>query len=147
MVFHICFILRIYLKLHLTKFRHYLMCNPVVFFVDHMAIKYLVNKAELIGRLARWGLLLEEFDYTVEYKPGRMNLQANHLSRLSKMMGENPIDDRLVDDNLFMITAKPEWYADIVEFLSTEKLPEDWTKEERKNVRVNSRYFAVVGYR
>ena len=25
------------------KFRHYLICNPVVFFVDHMAIKYLVN--------------------------------------------------------------------------------------------------------
>ena len=39
-----------------------------------MAIKYLVNKAEVSGRLARWMLLLEEFDYTVEYKPGRMHL-------------------------------------------------------------------------
>jgi hypothetical protein len=65
------------------KFRHYLMCNLVVFFVDHMAIKYLVNKAELSGRLARWVLLLEKFDYLVEYKPGRMHLQADHLSRLS----------------------------------------------------------------
>ena len=36
-------------------------------FVDHIAIKYLVNKAELSGRLARWVLLLSEFDYTVEY--------------------------------------------------------------------------------
>ena len=44
------------------KFRQYLLCNPVVFFVDHMAIKYLVNKAELSGRLARWVLLLSEFD-------------------------------------------------------------------------------------
>ena len=35
------------------KFCHYLMCNLVVFFVDHMAIKFLVNKAELSGRLAR----------------------------------------------------------------------------------------------
>ena len=69
------------------KFRHYLNCNPVVFFVDHMAIKYLVNKPELSGRLARWVLLLEEFDYTVEYKLGRMHLQAIHLSRLSKDMG------------------------------------------------------------
>ena len=40
------------------KFRHFLMCNPVVFFVDHMAIKFLVNKPELSGRLARWVLLL-----------------------------------------------------------------------------------------
>lgn len=35
------------------KYCHCLVCNPVVFFVDHMTIKYLVNKAELSGRLAR----------------------------------------------------------------------------------------------
>ena len=62
-------------------------------------------------------------------------------------MGESPIDDMLVNDNFFMVTAKPEWYAGIVEFLTTQKLPEDWTKEKRKNVRVNSRHFAVVGHR
>ena len=60
------------------KFRHYLLCNPLVFFIDRMAINYLVNKAELSGRLASWVLLLDEFDYTVEYKLGRMHLQADH---------------------------------------------------------------------
>jgi hypothetical protein len=54
------------------KFCYYLICNPLVFFVDHMAIKFLVNKPELNGRLARWVLLLEKFDYTVDYKPGRI---------------------------------------------------------------------------
>jgi hypothetical protein len=56
------------------KYRHYLLMNPVVFFVDHMALRYLVNKPELSGRLARWILLLFEFDYTVQYKPGKMPL-------------------------------------------------------------------------
>ena len=41
------------------KFRHYLICNLVVFFVDHMAIKYL-DKVELSGKLARWVLLLRK---------------------------------------------------------------------------------------
>jgi hypothetical protein len=129
------------------KFRHYLICNPVVFFVDHMAIKYLVNKAELSGRLARWVLLLEEFDYTVEYKPGRMHLQADHLSRLSKDIGTSPVNDMLMNDNLFVVTAQPEWYARIVEFLTTQQLSGEWTKEDRRKVRVNSRHFAVVGHR
>ena len=129
------------------KFRHYLVCNPVIFFVNHMAIKYLVNKVELSGRLIRWVSLLEEFDHTVEYKPGRMHLQTDHLSRLSERMGESPIYDMLVHDNLCVITAKPEWYAGIVEFLTTQKLLEDWTKEEKKNVRVNNRHFAVVEHR
>lgn len=64
-------------------FRQYLMCNPVVFFVDHMAIKYLVNNAEMSGMLPKSVLLLEEFDYTVEYKPGWIHLQFDHLLELS----------------------------------------------------------------
>ena len=127
------------------KFRHYLICNPVVFFVDHMAIKYLVNKAELSGRLARWVLLLEEFDYTVEYKPGRLHLQADHLSRLSDEVGTSPIDDRFIEDNLFLVTSTLDWYAGIVEFLTTQRLPAEWTKEDMRKVRVNSRHFAAIG--
>ena len=84
---------------------------PNDFFVDYMAIKFLVNKAELNERLARWVLLLEVFDYIVEYKPGRIHLQTDHLSRLSEEMGASPIDDRLVDDNFFVVTSKSEWYA------------------------------------
>ena len=129
------------------KLRHYLICNPVVFFVDHMAIKYLVNKAERSGRLARWVLLLEEFDYIVEYKPGRMHLMADHLSRLLEEMGTSPIDDKFINDNLFLVMSSLDWYAGIVEFLTTQRLPAEWTKDERKNVRVNSRHFAIIGNR
>ena len=79
-----------------------------------MAIKYLVNKAELSGRQARWILLLEEFDYTVEHKQSHMHLQADQLSRLSEEMGKNLIYDKFVDDSLFVVVAKPDWYACIV---------------------------------
>ena len=131
----------------IKKFWHYLICNPVVFFVDHMTIKYLVNKAELSGRLARWVLLLEDFDYTVEYKPRRLHLQADHLSMLSEEIGTSPIDDRFIVHNLFLVTSSPDWYAGIVEFLTTQRLPTEWTKEERRKVRVNNRHFAVIGIR
>ena len=129
------------------KFQHYLLCNPMVFFVNHMAIKFLVNKAELSGRLARWVLLLREFDYTVEYKPSRMHLQADHLSRLSKEMGVSPIDDMLMDDNFFVVTSKPEWYAGIIEFLTTQQLLGELTKEDWRKIRVNSRHYAVIGHK
>ena len=111
---------------------------------EQRAREYLVNKAELTGRLARWVLLLKEFDYTVEYKPGRMHLQADHLSRLSDEVGSSLIDDSLRDDNLFLVTAKADWYANIVEFLKTQQLTGDWTKEARKKVTVNSRHYAMI---
>lgn len=89
--------------------------------------------------------MFEEFDYMGEYKPRLINLQADHLSTLSKKkMGESPEDDRLVDDNIFVVTAKSDWYASIVEFLTTQKLAKDWTKEERRKIRVNTRCFVVL---
>ena len=76
------------------KFRHYLLMNKVIFFVDHMVLRYLVNKPDLSGRLARWILLLTEFNYMVQYKPGKMHLQADHLSRLSEEVGTEEMIDR-----------------------------------------------------
>jgi hypothetical protein len=31
----------------LHKFKHYLLCNKFVFFVDHMALAYLINKPQV----------------------------------------------------------------------------------------------------
>ncbi len=62
------------------KFRHYLLMNFVVFFVDHMALKYIVNKPDLNGRLTHWVLLFIEFDYIVKYKPRSLHKQVDHLS-------------------------------------------------------------------
>jgi hypothetical protein len=47
-------------------FWHYLLLNPIVFFLDHMALKYLVNMPNFNGRLACWILLFDEFDYMME---------------------------------------------------------------------------------
>jgi hypothetical protein len=37
----------------LHKFRHYLLGNKFIFHVDHMALVYLVNKPQVLGRIAR----------------------------------------------------------------------------------------------
>ena len=79
-------------------------------------------------------LLLEKFDYTVEYKSRCMHLQADHLSRLSEDMGTTPIDDSLIDDRLFVVTTTLDWYAGFVEFLINQQLLAEWTKGKIKKV-------------
>ena len=40
------------------KYRHYLLDYKVTFHIDHDTLKYIVNKSQLSGRIARWILLL-----------------------------------------------------------------------------------------
>ena len=118
--------------------------NKVIFFVNDMALRYLVNKPDLSGRLARWILLLTEFDYTVQYKPGKMNLQADHLSRLSTETGIEEMDDEFPDRWLFGVQKVPLWYSYIAEFLSTQAFLANLDRNERRKIRVNSTNFAII---
>ncbi len=46
----------------LHKFRHFVLGNKFVFYVDHMALAYLVNKPHVLRRIARQFLLFLEYD-------------------------------------------------------------------------------------
>ncbi len=74
----------------LHKFRHYLLSNMFTFFVDHMALVYLVNKPQVYGILTKWLLLFLEYDFKIIYKLGRSHQMVDALSRLpnhTKLVG------------------------------------------------------------
>ena len=62
------------------KFCHYLLGYKTIFHTDHNALKYLVNQADLSGRIARWVLLLQEFDFEVQVKPEKAHINADYNS-------------------------------------------------------------------
>lgn len=80
------------------KIPSYFLMNLVVFFVDHLAHQYMVNKPDISGRVRRWVLLLEELDCIVEYKPNYLHKQVNHLSRMFEKGAIMDSDDELPDD-------------------------------------------------
>jgi len=66
----------------LYKFKHSLLGNRIVFYVDHMALVYLVNKPQVFGTIVRWLFLFLEYDFKIVYKLNRSHLMANALNRL-----------------------------------------------------------------
>ena len=52
------------------KFRHYLLANKFVFFIDHQVLLYLMNKPYNICRIVRWFLILLESDFRIVVKKG-----------------------------------------------------------------------------
>ncbi|KAL3689878.1 hypothetical protein R1sor_016187 [Riccia sorocarpa] len=88
------------------KFKPYLQGNKFVFFVDHQALTYIVNKVHITGRIARWLLLLQEFDFTVMYKSGKINILADQLSRIEMGREIEHEDDSFPDEYLMNINLE-----------------------------------------
>ena len=70
------------------KFKNYLLGAQFKMFTDNSALKYLVNKPMLGGKIYRWLLLFQEYDFDIIVKPRRLNAGPDHLSRLES--GEEP---------------------------------------------------------
>ena len=62
-------------------FRHYLYGNRCNVYTDHEALRALLNTPHPSGKLARWGLTLQELDFHIHYRPGPKNTNADALSR------------------------------------------------------------------
>jgi hypothetical protein len=86
----------------LHKFTHYLLGNKFVFYVDHMALVYLVNKPHVLGKIIKWLLLLFlEYDFIVMYKPSKTHVIADALSRLPDITKPIGVLDQTIDASLF----------------------------------------------
>jgi hypothetical protein len=62
-------------------FRPYLLGRNFTIVTDHKPLTWMFNVKDPSSRLLRWRLLLEEYNYTISYKAGKRNVNADALSR------------------------------------------------------------------
>lgn len=64
---------------------------------DNVATSYFQSQKKLTPKQARWQDFLAEFDYVMEYKPGRENLVADALSRKAELAAISQARGTLLD--------------------------------------------------
>ena len=109
---------------------------------DHEALKSLLNTPHPSGKLARWGLAIQELDLEIQYCPGTKNQNADALSRspiprpvvereVAAKDGEGAVNALVCDDSRQELGAKqdgdPSLQA-IKHYLRTGELPTDEQK-------------------
>ncbi|KAE8974448.1 hypothetical protein PR001_g25988 [Phytophthora rubi] len=67
-------------------FRPYLYGRTFTILTDHAALKWLTTSNNLTGKLHRWALTLQEYEFDVQYRPGSTNVVADALSRAPAKM-------------------------------------------------------------
>lgn len=67
--------------LAVEKFRPYIELHPFSIVTDHSALKWLMDQKDLSGRLARWSLRLQRYEFTIQHRKGNLNVVPDALSR------------------------------------------------------------------
>ena len=84
-----------------AKFRPYLMAMPFEVFTDHYALQWLKTMRTGSALLHRWSAALEEYDFTVRHRPGKIQTHVDGLSRL-------PVDPAPPEDTILHIEVQNE---------------------------------------
>lgn len=125
-----------------------------------------MSKKDAKPRLLRWILLLQEFNLKIRDKKGTENVIADHLSRLEYLKPNHiPINDNFAYDKLIasvddwisheealdefalniesacVVTSVP-WYADFIDFLAANRLPQGLTYQQRKTFFHDVKHFS-----
>uniref|UniRef100_A0A669BG86 Gypsy retrotransposon integrase-like protein 1 n=1 Tax=Oreochromis niloticus TaxID=8128 RepID=A0A669BG86_ORENI len=100
----------------LEHFRSYVEGVHVTIFTDHNSLRWLMSRQNPTGRLARWSLRLQDFDFTIVHKPGAQNKVPDALSRHPlPLTSDRPTDllpDHAVMGSLDIRTLPPVILAD-----------------------------------
>ena len=68
-------------KYGFEKFRYFIEYNHFKLITDHQALQWLMKTKDLSGKLARWAITIQGFDFEVIYRPGCIHERADALSR------------------------------------------------------------------
>lgn len=95
----------------LNRFRIYLIGIPFKIVTDCNALRSTLIKRDLIPRIARWWIQLQEFDCTIEYRPGS---RMSHVDALSR----NPVGDGVMEspvclDVLTIENTEQDWIVTV----------------------------------
>lgn len=87
---------------------HYMLNNKTKLIAKIDPLKYLLSKATLMGHLAKWVMLLSEFDIEyVDRKAIKGQTIANKLVD-TPLQGDHPLIEKFPDDSIMSITQSTQ---------------------------------------
>ena len=112
---------------------------------NHDALKYMINKPQVSGRIATWVLLLQEFIFTIHVRPGKKHANADHLSCLTNELDGDLILDSFPDADLFVVDVIFEEYAHLIQYLTHHTFPPYFTNKIKTQLVHKSARYTLIG--
>jgi hypothetical protein len=71
-----------------------------------MALVYLVNKPQVLGKITNWLLFFLKYDFTIMYKLRKTHVVIDALSRFPNIIKPTSVHDQTIDASLFYTKPK-----------------------------------------
>lgn len=121
---------------------HYIIGYQNFVHIDHVTIKYLMNKCDVNAKIIKWLLLLQQFYLTIIDKLGKENVVVDFLSRITLPTDdEDMVDDQLPYEHLFSISVLSPCFSDIFNYLLARSFPPNISSKEKTNIVRKSDHF------
>ena len=80
----------------IRAYRIYLSDKKFTIYTDHKALKYVMDQKRSTGRLARWAMEIQGYQFDMIHRPGKNNEVADALSRRVYSENDKQVEDTVV---------------------------------------------------
>lgn len=124
----------------LEKLRPYLEAVPFTVVTDHYSLLWLQNLKDLNGRLARWAVKLQQYDFKLVHRKGKEHVVPDALSRSVPII--DAIDEKDDKGNFDLDNCEDKWYQSMLSRIANDplKFPSWRVTNGRIYKQVNSKY-------
>ena len=130
-------------------FRPYLYGHQCDIYTDHEALKSLLNTPQPSGKLARWGMAIQELDVRILHRSGKHNANPDALSRVPLEQSELHQEDKgkmvgaiAATSELAELQRKDEGLKQIIAFQESRILPSE--EKQAKLISLTQSQYTLV---
>ncbi|RHN78855.1 putative nucleotidyltransferase, Ribonuclease H [Medicago truncatula] len=127
----------------LKIWRHYLYGSRFEVFSDHKSLKYLFDQKELNMRQRRWLELLKDYDFGLNYHPGKANVVADALSRKTLHMSAMMVREFELLEQFRDMSLVCEWSPQSVK-LGMLKIDSEFLKSIKEAQKVDVKFVDLL---
>ena len=130
----------------INKLWYYFFGNTVKIVTDNSALKWLFSNNRPNARLARWSVLLQQFDYEIIHRSGNIHKNADAISRpvlLTEIMNnENNLEK--YDEETSLKNSDPYEDGCLMHYLKYKKHINGASKKQLKRVENKAKFFQMT---
>lgn len=99
----------------IEKLKPYLLGTKFTVITDHYSLKWLNNIKDPVGRIARWAVRLQQYDFDIIHRKGKEHAVPDALSRavprLEEIIVDGPTQDKWYNKMCVNVQEMPEKYS------------------------------------